>query len=149
MKVAVPEFAQRVSPRFDCANAILVVELADGREVAREQIDSTGWPAEQRVGKLVELGIDTLICGAVDRWSAEALQAAGITVYGWVTGQVEDALACLLRGELQSAAMAGAGGRCCGRWRFRGGRWSDGVQKGASDQSMQRLRRGQRWRRRR
>jgi len=149
VKVAVPQFGHRVSPRFDCANAILVVELADGNEVAREQIDSTAWPAEQRVSKLIELGVETLICGAVDRWSAEGLQGAGIHVYGWVTGRVEDALACFLRGELQPAAITGAGGRCCGRWRFRGGRWSDGFEDGAANQPTARRGRARRWRHRR
>jgi len=31
-------------------------------------------------------------------WSLESLQSAGITIYGWVTGEIEDALAVLLRG---------------------------------------------------
>ncbi len=121
MKVAIPTFGTRVAPRFDCAQSFLLVGVEDGQSTEKREIESTDWAPHQRAGKLVELGVDTVICGAIDRWSGQLLEAEGITVYGWVTGEVEDALSCLLRGELVSQAIMGAGGHCCGRWRFRGG----------------------------
>ncbi|NQT16537.1 MAG: hypothetical protein HQ582_27505 [Planctomycetes bacterium] len=121
-KIAIPTFATRVSPRFDCAQSVLVVtiETIDGGKASkREELKASDWMPHERIGKLLELGVDTVICGSIDRWSAAALQSAGITIYGWVTGEVEDALAALLRGDLDSEAAMKGGGRCSCR-RFPG-----------------------------
>ena len=61
---------------------------------------------------MLELGVDTVICGGIDRWSVESLRSEGVTIYGWVTGEVEDAVESLLSGELDSEATVQAGGRC-------------------------------------
>jgi predicted Fe-Mo cluster-binding NifX family protein len=119
MKIAVPAFGTRVSPRFDCAPIILLVTVDDGKVVGQEELEANGWTSQARVGRLVELGVETVICGAIDWASAESLRAARVAVYCWVTGEVGDAVECLLRGELVSEAMTAPGGRCCGRWRFR------------------------------
>ena len=112
MKIAIPAFGTRVSPRFDCAEAILLVTVDEGRPSGRQELVASGWAPHERVNSLIELGVDTVICGGMDCWSLESLQSAGITVYGWVTGEIEDALAVLLRGVLESRVPAGSGGRC-------------------------------------
>jgi predicted Fe-Mo cluster-binding NifX family protein len=117
-RVAIPTFGTRVSPRFDCARAILVVAIDDGKPTEREEFTASGWAPHERIDKLLELGVDTVVCGGIDRWSAESLQSAGVTVYGWVTGEIDGALAALLRGDLDSEAMMEAGGRRgCRRFR--------------------------------
>ena len=118
-KVAIPTFGTRVSPRFDCALAILVVAVEDGKPTEREQLSASGWARHERINKLRELGVDTVVCGGIDCWSVGSLQSAGVTVYGWVTGEIEDALVALLRGDLDSEAMIEPGGRRACR-RFRG-----------------------------
>jgi predicted Fe-Mo cluster-binding NifX family protein len=119
MRVAIPTFGTRVSPRFDCARAILVVAVDDGKPTEREELAASGWAPHERINRLLELGVDTVVCGGIDCWSAESLQSAGVTVYGWVSGEIDDALAALLRGDLHSEAMMEAGGRRSCR-RFRG-----------------------------
>jgi predicted Fe-Mo cluster-binding NifX family protein len=52
----------------------------------------------------VDLGVDVVICGGIDRWSADSLQSAGVTLYGWISGSIEETFAALLRGELRSDA---------------------------------------------
>ena len=118
-RVAIPTFGTRVSPRFDCARAILVVAIDDGKPTEREEFAASGWAPHERINKLLELGVDTVVCGGIDCWSAESLQSAGVTVYGWVTGEIEGALAALLGGDLDSEATMEAGGRR-GCRRFRG-----------------------------
>jgi len=128
MIVAIATFDTRVSPRFDCAQSFRVVRLEEGRVAEDREISSGDWAPHQRVGKLAELGAQVVICGAIDRWSAESLQAEGVKVYGWITGEAEDALNCFVRGELVPEAIMAPGGRCCGRWRFRGGRAAPAVE---------------------
>ena len=119
MKIAIPTFATRVSPRFDCAQSVLMVTIDDGGATQRQELSATDWAPHERINRLLELCVDTVICGGIDRWSAAALQSSGVTIYGWVTGEVDDALAALLRGDLDSEAATESGGRCACR-RFPG-----------------------------
>ena len=119
VKIAVPLFGRRVSPRFDCAGNFLYAAVENGEIVERRNLSAAGWNRRVRVKKLRELGVDTLICGGVDKQSARLLVFYGIRMYTWVTGMAEDALRSFLRGELESGTMIGAGGRPRGRWRFR------------------------------
>ena len=118
IKVAIAVFGTRVSPRFDCAPGFEVIEISDGDVSARTQIDAQGMATPDRRKKLSELGVQTLICGGIDRRSAQQLESTGIKTYSWITGEAKDALTCLLNGKLESRSMMGSGGRCCGRWRF-------------------------------
>ena len=129
MKIAIPKFGERVSPRFDCAQVFLLFEIHDGESPKRREIEATGWAPHERIHRLVELGVDAVVCGGIDCWSVESLHAAGVTVYGWVVGEVDDALARLLAGNLEPDAVmrAASGGRCR---QFRGGNDSAGQPAG-------------------
>ena len=126
MKVAIAVFGTRVSPRFDCAPGFEVLAISDGDVYARTQIDAQGMDIRDRLKTLTELGVETLICGGIDVWSAQQLEFNGIKTYSWITGEAKDALTCLLNGQLESGLMMGSGGRCCGQWRFGGGGSSPG-----------------------
>lgn len=111
MKIAIPTFATRVSPRFDCAKSVLVVTIDNGEASERCELAASDWAPHERINRLLELGVDTVICGGIDCWSVASLQSAGVTVYGWITGEVEDALAAMLQGTLDSSAQAENNGR--------------------------------------
>ena len=119
MKVAVPLFGSRVSPRFDCAQIVLVLTVDAGDGTQRQELVASSWAPHERINRLAELGVETVICGGIDWWSAQSLQAAGITVYHSVTGEVDQALASLKRGELvpftQSERGSAAEGQLSGR----------------------------------
>lgn len=119
MKIAIPTFATRVSPRFDCAQSLLMVTIEEGATPQREEFVATNWAPDERITRLIELGVDTVICGGIDRWSTASLQSAGVTVYGWVAGEAEEALAAMLRGDLDSDIASQHGGWCACR-RFPG-----------------------------
>ena len=127
MKIAIPTFGTRVSPRFDCAQQIAVVTVGEGRLSERLELAASDWPPHERIHRLLELGVDTVICGGIDRWTTMALQSAGVTIYGWVAGEVEDALAALLKGDLDDEAAMQGGGRCRCR-RFVGDNGADTEQ---------------------
>jgi predicted Fe-Mo cluster-binding NifX family protein len=119
MKIAIPLFNNRISPRFDCARDFLLALAENGRVVKREAFPAVLWSPLERVKRLKEMGVDTLICGGIDEISLRRLNFYNIKAYSYVTGLAEDALQSLLRGELESCAMIGPGGRCSGIWRFR------------------------------
>jgi predicted Fe-Mo cluster-binding NifX family protein len=141
VKIAIPTFGTRVSPRFDCAQAVLIVSVDDSESTKREELVASGWAPHERINKLLELGVDTVVCGGIDSWSVESLQSAGVTIYGWVAGEIEDMLAALLRGELDSEAVMEAGGRW-GCRRFPGDDGIRGQSPGPGRGSRRRGRRG-------
>jgi len=126
MRIAVATFDERVSPRFDCAAHFLLVESDGQRTTRREQFAlPPAWDAKgilQRLDWLADQGVTDLICGGIDGCTAGELRARGIRLFDWVSGEVDDALAAWLRGELEPRMMMGRGGRCRGHWRPRGGR---------------------------
>ena len=121
MKIAVALFGSRVSPRFDCAPRFRIVETDDGEIQDAKEINTDKCDVIDRIKKLAESSVDALICGGIDGFSASQLGYHGIKIYSWITGQADDALNCLLKGQLESGFMMAPGGRCCGRWRFGGG----------------------------
>lgn len=121
MRVAVPVWQGRVSPVFDVAGQLLVVELVDGLERCRRECPLPDADPEQRAARLAELRVETLVCGAISRPLEAMLAERGIRVHGRRCGAVEDVLGAFVAGTLGDARYAMPG--CCGqeRRRFRGG----------------------------
>jgi predicted Fe-Mo cluster-binding NifX family protein len=116
MKVAIPTFGPRVSPRFDCAPLLLLITLQEGKVTGREELSLVPWDSWQRLGRLKELQIQTLICGGIDQQSVQMLERMGIQVIPWVAGEAEEALEFFLEGRLAPGATPRSG---CGRKRHR------------------------------
>lgn len=121
MKIAIPLFGTRVSPRFDYAHIFLVLEVENGRILQRQNLLVQESTPVEKIRRLAELEVDTFICNGIDRCSQRQLVCREIKVFSWITGEAEDVLRCFLDGKLESCMMMGPGGRCCGRWRFRPG----------------------------
>jgi predicted Fe-Mo cluster-binding NifX family protein len=101
MKVAIHIFGPRVSPRLDCAPGLLLFNLEDGKVVGSEKFSLQAWDRFQRLQKLQELGVQTLICGGIDGNSAQVLSDYGIRVIAWVAGEADEAMRCFLQGKLR------------------------------------------------
>lgn len=114
MKVAIPIFGPRVSPRFDFAPALLILTLENGKIVERAELPLSTWNIWQRVEKMKELQVHTLICGGIDGNSERMLKSQQIEVIPWVAGEAEKALHFFLKGKLQPGMVVYRG---CGRRR--------------------------------
>ncbi|MBF0260062.1 MAG: NifB/NifX family molybdenum-iron cluster-binding protein [Desulfamplus sp.] len=120
MKIAIPIFNDRVSPRFDNAQNFILLTVEKRIEIERQELPVKNWALIKKIMTLIEKEVDTVICGGIDRSSMQQLSSYGINVYSWVTGNVEDALSCFLQGELDSGSILGKGGKMREQWRFRG-----------------------------
>ena len=111
MKVAVPDWQGRVSPVFDVAEQVLLVDL-DREDDGSRRTESLGTTApHDRAQRLAELGVNVLVCGAIS-WPLEALLAAsGIRVIPLVCGKVEDVVRAFCDGTLENERFAMPG--CC------------------------------------
>ena len=97
MKIAVTTCDGRISPVFDVAREVLVVHLERGREVCRHSRALDGDPPRRQLHRLVDLGVDVLICGGITAGQRALLRAAGIHVADQSVGTVDQALGAYRR----------------------------------------------------
>ncbi len=133
MKIGIPVWNGFVSSVFDFAHQLLVVDVQDRQETNRLEVSLEQQPGPQRVAKLVDLGVDVLLCGAVSRPLASVLAASNIEVIPFVSGPVDEVLNAYLNGRLaeprflQPGCWPGARRRFCRGWgRGRGHGWRGG-----------------------
>lgn len=109
MKIAIPVFENRISPRFDCAPALVLYDIAGERAVGQKEISCEGWTDTERVSQLKGMGVDTLICGGLPNYLLSVLTNIGIKVIPWVAGDTGEALTLFLRGQLDSGTVISPG----------------------------------------
>ena len=121
MKVAISTWDDRISPVFDVARRLLVVDIEGDAEIGRGDVIVGEIAAATRAKQLADLGVNVLICGAISRPLEQMLVSAGVTVMPHTCGPVEDVLRAFMSGQLTEHAFLMPG--CCGRrGRFRGRR---------------------------
>ena len=129
MKLALAVWNGRISPVFDASRHLDVLAIDNGQVVSRHEYEIETSDPFARAKRLADLGVETLICGAVSRPLAEMIGARGIRVIPFVAGETEEVLAAFLAGKLPSPSMAMPG--CCGRrMRFRSGQTPRGCRRG-------------------
>ncbi len=126
IRIAIPHWQGRISPVFDVAGNVLVVEVDDGVEQSRQDIVFDIEEPRARAGRLSETRADVLICGAISRPLEVAISAAGVEVISQICGKVESVLAAFAEGRLDQGEFLMPG--CCNRRRrFQGGRGGASV----------------------
>lgn len=122
MNVAIAIFGSRVSPRFDGCDTFLVLNIEDGKVASRMEFRIASWDTMTRVYALSAKGINLLVCGAVDWFSARQLAMRDIEIISWVSGELEQIINLLLTDKLEPGMIVEYGFRGGRRWRFRGRR---------------------------
>jgi predicted Fe-Mo cluster-binding NifX family protein len=136
MKIAIPHWQGRISPVFDVARNVLLIETDGHAEASRQDVvfDPAGlFPL--RVRQLARTGAEVLICGAISRPLESAIRAEGIDVIPHICGEISSVLNAFLQGQLNQSQntflMPGCRGRGMGRrLRHRGGRCRRGNRGG-------------------
>lgn len=101
MKLAIPVCEDQVSNVFDFAHKAVVVELNDAKELGRAEVTLPG-QGPARIAELRQLGVDTLICGAISQSLASQTSACGIRLFPYVTGGVDEVIEAFKSGQLGS-----------------------------------------------
>jgi len=117
MKTAFAYWDNRIAPVFDIARQIHVVEAESGRIVAETGEALADDLPVQKVIRLAELGVGTLVCGAISRPLHAMVAAYGIQVIPFVAGDLSEVIQAWLSGNLERDTFAMPG--CCGRGRRR------------------------------
>jgi predicted Fe-Mo cluster-binding NifX family protein len=121
--LGIPVWEDQVSTTLDFARTLLVVEVAGGREVSRQEAQLGNMPVERKARLIRDRGVGIVLCGAVSEPLARAVCRAGIQLIPHVSGRVDDVVAAYLRGQLAEPRFLqpGCGPAARRRWRRRGG----------------------------
>lgn len=113
MKAAFARWEDRIAPVFDTARNVRLVDVVSGRIVSRtHEILLDGMPL-QRASRLVELGIHTLVCGAISQSFQALIVSHGIVVVPFIAGNLDEIIKAWHDGDLINDRFAMPG--CCGR----------------------------------
>jgi predicted Fe-Mo cluster-binding NifX family protein len=92
MRLALTTYNGRISPLFDCARIVLVVDDEHGEEAMPETSIIEDLSPYEKIKRLQGMSINALICGGIDQHTRMLLEYEGIEVFPWVTGDVDSVL---------------------------------------------------------
>jgi predicted Fe-Mo cluster-binding NifX family protein len=120
MKVAITVWNQRVSPVFDVCREALILEVENDSVSSRVAENVSSENPSTKIERLVNLGVETLICGAISEPVYWELTQRKVRVIGFIAGEIEEVIQTFLTKGLPTASLSMPG--YCGRqMRFRGG----------------------------
>ena len=111
MRVAISTWEKEVSPVFDFAHHILIVEWDEGNEIARFRYETPEKSMSSRAQRLREMGVDVLLCGAISNPLAKMIRSSGVTLIPWKCGDVEDVLEAYFAGAIDAPRFSMPGVR--------------------------------------
>ncbi|MBI5186235.1 MAG: hypothetical protein HZA01_10990 [Nitrospinae bacterium] len=100
MLLGITTFGKKISPRFDFALGLLLVEIEGSAILKRKEESMEGMPGGKRVSFLVALGAQAIITGGMRRCDYHAALDAGLEVHAGFMGEVEENLRRYLSGTL-------------------------------------------------
>ena len=118
MKTAFAYWDNRIAPVFDIARRIHVVETDSGQIVNETEVSLAEDQTVQKAGSLVELGVGTLVCGAISKPLHDMIVAYGIKIIPFVAGDLHKVIEAWLQNDLERDDFAMPG--CCRRRKFHG-----------------------------
>jgi len=100
MKIAVTVWEGRVSPVFDTASRLLVLDVEKSGEASRFEVFLDEQSCSRKCSRIQVLGVEVLICGAISRYLQGILTASGIRVIPWICGPTADVVNAYMGGTL-------------------------------------------------
>lgn len=115
MKIAITVWGNRISPVFDAASALLLVDLGDNAPLERDLRLFQPGREDSFIALLLENDVQLLICGAICAGAANRVENAGVEVVPFLTGEVESVIDGFIeKGDFTAFTMPGCrNGRCC------------------------------------
>lgn len=103
MKIAVPQWQNRVSPVLDEAGTFTVMEISEEGKQKRLEISLSSIDLPERMTFLYRFGVDGVICGAVSQSLKNILDSLHIEVISHICGEIDDILDAFVRGKLEES----------------------------------------------
>lgn len=100
MKVAAAYENGEVFQHFGHTKQFKVYEIEDGKVVSSEIIETNGQGHSALADFLHEQAVSTVICGGIGEGAQAALTEQGIELFAGVSGQADEAVENILKGNL-------------------------------------------------
>lgn len=100
MRIAVTYKNGQIFQHFGHTEQFKLYDITEGSVEHSEIVDTNGSGHGALAGILHALNTDVLICGGIGQGAQEALAAAGIKLYGGVSGEADEAVTSFLKGTL-------------------------------------------------
>ena len=100
MRIAVTYENGQIFQHFGHTDQFKIYDVQDGTIVSQQVVDTGGQGHGALAGVLLAMHVDTLICGGIGGGAQAALASAGITLYGGVSGDADQAVQALISGSL-------------------------------------------------
>lgn len=100
MRIAVTYENGQIFQHFGHTEQFKVYDVQDGKILSSEIVDTNGSGHGALAGVLTALNADVLICGGIGGGAQMALAAAGIRLYGGVSGNADAAVEAFVSGSL-------------------------------------------------
>jgi len=121
MRAAFSIWDNRIAPVFDTSERIRIIDVASGKMGDWFQFDLPSDLPLLKILRLTELKVDILVCGAISREMHKLIDAYGIQVVPFVTGDITEISEALVSGQNDWSGFAMPGCDVPGhRRRFRG-----------------------------
>ena len=105
MRIAISHQQGRISPVFDVAARILLVDIHNGRTVRRNERALVQMDSLARARQVSQFGVELLICGAIS-WPLEnALSSMGVQVAACICGPVNEVIKAYVNDKLGDPAF--------------------------------------------
>ena len=114
MRIAISTWNDRIAPVFDTGTEIRVYEYMKDSG-GTSLIHTRSLPADASVRTVLDEKPDLLICGAISRECALPILRSGITVYSFISGNIDEVLAGYRNGTLINGRFSMPGCGCPGR----------------------------------
>ena len=121
MKAAFAVWNSRIAPVFDVSRQVIIVEITQGREVARNRFMFESDDARYKAYRLRSWGVQTLVCGAISHHYAATLAADAVKTVAFIAGEIDEIIAAFLAGNLDKPDYRMPGCRRCCRKTGRAG----------------------------
>ena len=100
MRIAVTYENGQIFQHFGHTEAFKIYDVEEGKVVHSEVVDTNGSGHGALAGVLNALNVDVLICGGIGGGAQMALAAAGIKLFGGVSGDADEAVKALVNETL-------------------------------------------------
>jgi predicted Fe-Mo cluster-binding NifX family protein len=100
MKIAIPIWEDKVSPVFDTALRLLLVEVKDNQVASRLAYHIGEEDLSWKCHRIKELDPDVIICGAVSHLFLNMLKGVGLAVIQHVAGMTEEIIDAYIRDDI-------------------------------------------------
>jgi len=111
MRIALTIWSNRISPVFDVAQNLLLINIDKGEETVRSYLSLAEMTPQLKIEILKKNSVEVVLCGAISRFLLGLLTASGIKVEPWISGDIEEVIQAVLQDKISDPRYRMPG--CC------------------------------------